>query len=134
MVTLLESLNVEKHYKEETLYVAVSLCDRYLINLSINKLTPPCLIMLAVTCTLMAAKLEEPMQPSFTRMLKLLKKIWHVEFERSKLIELEENIIRTLDFELQHTSPMTFLERYLRLFNLDSDDNTEAKLINQSAR
>ena len=35
MVTLLEALIAEKSYKEETLYLAVSLCDRYLVNLSI---------------------------------------------------------------------------------------------------
>lgn len=58
MVTLLEALIAEKEYKEETLYLAVSLCDRYLVNLSISKQSPPCLIMLAITGTLMAAKLE----------------------------------------------------------------------------
>ena len=35
MVTLIEALITEKSYKEETLYLAVSLCDRYLVNLSI---------------------------------------------------------------------------------------------------
>ena len=35
MITLLEALNDEKKYKPETLYLAASLCDRYLVNLAI---------------------------------------------------------------------------------------------------
>ena len=58
MVTLLEDLNRRKGYKEETLYLAASLCDRYLVNLAINNRKAPCLIKLAIICTLMAAKLD----------------------------------------------------------------------------
>ena len=73
MVTLLEALITEKDYKEETLYLAASLCDRYLVNLAICKKTAPCLIMLAIIGTLMAAKLEQPIQPNFNRMVRLVK-------------------------------------------------------------
>ena len=58
MVTLIEALVKEKGYKEETLFLAVSLVDRYLFKLKNTGLRPPCLIELAVTCTLMAAKIE----------------------------------------------------------------------------
>ena len=58
MITLLEALNAEKKYKPETLYLAASLCDRYLVNLAIKKIKAPSLIILSVVCTLMAAKLE----------------------------------------------------------------------------
>jgi len=58
MVTLLEALNLEKDYKEETLFLATSLADRYLVNLAIFNEKPPCLIQLAIVCTLMSAKLE----------------------------------------------------------------------------
>ncbi len=58
MITLLEALNHEKGYKSETLYLAVSICDRYLVNLLINDEKAPCLITLSVIATLMAAKLE----------------------------------------------------------------------------
>lgn len=58
MVTLLEALNLEKDYKEETLFLAASLADRYLVNLAIANEKPPCLIQLAIICTLMSAKLE----------------------------------------------------------------------------
>ena len=60
MITLLEDLNRTKEYKEETLYLAASLCDRYLVNLAVKNMKAPCLIKLSIICTLLAAKLEQP--------------------------------------------------------------------------
>ena len=60
MITLIEDLNRLKGYKEETLYLAASLCDRYLVNLAVMNMEAPCLIKLAIICTLIAAKLEQP--------------------------------------------------------------------------
>ena len=135
MVTLLEALITEKEYKEETLYLAVSLCDRYLVNLAIGKKMAPCLIMLAIIGTLMAAKLEQPIQPNFNRMIRLVKQKWDVDYYRDDLIDLETSIIRTLDFDLHYTSPLTFLERYQRLYELDRiiEDRTSG-VIDEVAR
>ena len=36
MITLIEDLNRIKEYKEETLYLAASLGDRYLVNLAVK--------------------------------------------------------------------------------------------------
>ena len=36
-VTLLEDLNFKKNYKEETLYMAQSIADRYLVHLIVHK-------------------------------------------------------------------------------------------------
>jgi acetamidase/formamidase len=58
MVTLLEELNRLKSYKEETFYLACSLADRYLVNIAVKRQKAPCLIRLAIVCTLMSAKLE----------------------------------------------------------------------------
>ena len=58
MVTLIESLIAEKNYKEDTLYLAVSLADRYLVNLSLTQKSSPCMILLSISATLLAAKLE----------------------------------------------------------------------------
>lgn len=51
---------MKKNYKEETFYLASSLLDKFLANRAANYLSPPCLIQLAVICTLIAAKLEQP--------------------------------------------------------------------------
>ena len=60
MVTVIVEVHRLKNYKEETLYLACSLADRYLAILTILELPSPCLIKLAFVCILMAAKLEEP--------------------------------------------------------------------------
>ena len=41
------------------------------------------------------------------------------------MIDLEESIIRTLDYNLQNVSAGDFVERYLRLFGLDESDSNE---------
>ena len=41
-VSLLEELNLKKNYKEETLYVAQSIIDRYLVHLVVQKQKLPC--------------------------------------------------------------------------------------------
>lgn len=58
MVMLIEDLNTLKEYKLETLYLSVSLADRYLVNIAVQGKPAPCLITLAVVCVLIAAKLE----------------------------------------------------------------------------
>lgn len=78
MVTLLEELNRLKAYKEETFYLACSLADRYLVNIAVQRKKAPCLIRLAITCTLMSAKLEQPISPSFNRMVRLVEDEWNI--------------------------------------------------------
>ena len=125
MITLVEALCTHKKYKIETLYLAMSLCDRYLVNLAILNQKAPSLVLLAVTGTLMSAKLEEPMQPNFGRMVRLVQSQWSVTIEKSELFNLEEKIIKSLDFELHFSGPIPFLERYLRMYNLDLASNDE---------
>lgn len=119
MITLIEDLNRLKSYKEETLYLAASLVDRYLVNLAVKNGVAPCLIKLAVIATLMAAKLEEPIQPSYNRMVRLVSNEWNVTLNKRELIELEDDIIHQLDFDLHFTGPIPFLERFQRIYNLD---------------
>ena len=58
MILLVEELYEMKGYKIETLFLAVNLADRYLVYVSFSEAEVPCLIALAVTCVLLAAKLE----------------------------------------------------------------------------
>ena len=72
MVRLIEELVLLREYKLETIFIAVSLADRYLVSIAVKKGRVPCLITLAVISVLMAAKLEQPVSPSFTRMILVL--------------------------------------------------------------
>lgn len=58
IVALIENLQQKKQYKLETLYLAVSIADRYLVNLAISDQAAPNLVNLAVVATLIAAKIE----------------------------------------------------------------------------
>ena len=128
MVNLIEQIHAVKEYRTETLFLAVSLMDKYLAILTIDNKSPPCLITLSVTCLLMAAKLAQPISPSFTRMISLLKQQNIDHIEKQHMIDLEESIIRTLDYNLQNVSAGDFVERYLRLFGLDDCESSEKKI------
>ena len=124
MVLLIEELHALKQYKVETLYLAVSLADRYLVYIAVGEAqAPPSLVTLAVTCILMAAKLEEPIAPSFARMINLLAEQQQTVLDKTELIDLEEAIVKMLDFSLRHVSSIHFLERFTRLFGIDQERN-----------
>ena len=82
MVKLIEELAFMKDYKLETILIAVSLADRYLVNIAIKGEPAPCLIPLAVVCVLMAAKLEQPISPSFNRLIHLLYEQHQIKLEK----------------------------------------------------
>lgn len=52
-------------------------------------------------------------------MINLLHEQHQVKLEKQDLLDMEEEIVRTLDFSLRQISPINFLERYLRLFGID---------------
>ena len=89
MVLLLEELNKEEKWKEETLYLAISIADRYLIYLAIRGQKAPCLIVLSVTCLLLAAKLEQPFSPSFSILNKILGRTRKMSVPKSSFLKLE---------------------------------------------
>ena len=53
-------------------------------------------------------------------MITLLHEEHDTLLDKKDLLNLEETIVKSLDFNLQHTSPIPFLERFLRIFNLDN--------------
>ena len=72
LISIIQDLTKKKEYKQETMHLASHLADRYLsISLSEGKSVPN-LFALGATVMLMAAKLEQPISPSFNRMLALL--------------------------------------------------------------
>ena len=74
MLNLMEKLGEIKEYTIDTFFLAVSLLDRYLACVTPEKRVK-CLGSLAVTCLLIAVKLEEPVSPSYNNMCKLLAKL-----------------------------------------------------------
>ena len=83
----------------------------------------------------MAAKLEQPISPSFNRMISLLPESQRHRLTKEELVELEEKIVLAFEFDFHYASPVTFLERYQRLFSVDQEDEDEGtKQIGYTAR
>ena len=112
MVALLQELHRIKKYHIETLFLACSIADRFLAKLAKRRFCAPNLVQLATVSLLIAAKLYEHVNPCFDIMISILPDSLRSMVTKSKLIQLEAIIIRTLDFNLQYDGPIPFLERY----------------------
>ena len=69
----------------------------------------------------MAAKLEQPISPSFNRMINLLPDEERKYVTKKQLILLEQDIIQKLGFDFNFPGPMQSMERFLRLLNYDQN-------------
>lgn len=104
----------QKEYKLETMYLAINIFDRFLsqtyMDLSIKQL--PALI---TSCVILGAKCEQPMTPSINRMIKLLNEDERQVVTKAIVIEMESRIVVALNFDFSYLSPITFVERFIRL-------------------
>ena len=112
MIALIQELHRIKTYHQETLFLAISIADRFLARLTQKSYCSPNLVQLSTISLLMAAKMYEHINPCFDIMIGVLPESLKGMVTRAKLIDLESIIIRTLDFNLQHDGPLPFLERY----------------------
>ena len=76
---------------------------------------------LAVICILMAAKLEQPISPSFSRMISLLAADEQKFVNKQTLIDLEAQILIKLGFDFNFPGPIQPMERYLRMLDYDKN-------------
>ena len=84
---------------------------------------------------LLAAKLEQPMSPSFLRMINLLPEGVRETVTKEKLVALEERIIKELGFLMHHAGPIPYLQRFARYFNIDIEKGCPgAKQVGFAAR
>lgn len=121
LISIIQDLTKKKEYKQETMHLAGNLADRYL-SIALQQGKPvPNLFALGATVMLMAAKLEQPISPSFNRMLALLPSSEQSRITKQDIINLEEQILITLNFSLHAAGPIPFVERFQRLFGLDQE-------------
>ena len=118
LIQLIEKLVEIKEYRMDTLFLAVNLVDRYLSSVNPSKRIS-CVGSIAVCCLLIAAKLEEPKNPSFNNMCKLLEKLEVVKVKKNTICIIESQILLELDLTVRNVVPISFLERYLRLYGMD---------------
>ena len=82
-------LHEKKEYKKETLFAAASIFDRYVHMMGVNKFNKHNVLHLATISVLMSAKLEQPISPSFNRMINLLQPDERDSVSKKSLIDLE---------------------------------------------
>lgn len=99
----------------ETLYVTVSIIDRYLSKIQIKKAQ---LHLLGVAALLIATKYEEIYPPE----LKDLLHISENKFSKEEVLKLECDILSVLEFNFFVPSHLRFLQRFRKLSNTASDD------------
>lgn len=137
LMSIIQDLHKKKEYKQETLHLAGNLADRYLSQLLENypQSSVPNIYALGATALLMAAKLEQPISPSFNRMIALLPAVEQKRITKKQLIDLEEKILCALEFSLHSAGPIAFLERYQRIFDIDREsEEHDFKQVGYTAR
>ena len=77
----------------ESLFTAAGIFDRYISIIGYDRFNVHSVLHLAVISVLMSAKLEQPISPSFTRMINLLPPEEKKYVNKQSLIDLEAKII-----------------------------------------
>ena len=109
-------------FKLETIFYAVNIVDRYLADLVTRDEVSPCLLQLGLTCLRIAAKLEEHKRPALELYIKHIKARFNVQLLRKDLLDLEMRILKSLKFNIRYDTPIFFLERFFRIFEVDAND------------
>lgn len=116
MRSILVDWLVEVHLKfklvPETLYLTVNLIDRYLER---REVTRPKLQLVGVTCLLVASKYEEIYPPE----LRDLVYICDRAYSKQEILDMEEHILKVLEYKITIPSAHAFLVRYLKAAHAD---------------
>lgn len=109
---------VEVHMKfklvPETLFLTVSLIDRYLERREISRSN---LQLLGVSCLMIAAKYEEIWPPGIGELVYICDNA----YTKTTIIKMETQILKTLEYQITQPSAHTFLVRYLKAGHADKE-------------
>mmetsp|Transcript_15918 Transcript_15918/g.34458 ORF Transcript_15918/g.34458 Transcript_15918/m.34458 type:complete len:376 (+) Transcript_15918:240-1367(+) len=116
MRSILVDWLVEVHLKfklvPETLYLTVNIIDRYLVKTEVSR---PKLQLVGVTALLIASKYEEIYPPE----LRDLVYICDRAYSKVEILEMEEIILKKLEYQITIPSAHAFLVRYLKAAHAD---------------
>jgi len=116
MRSILVDWLVEVHLKfklvPETLYLTVNIIDRYLERTEVSR---PKLQLVGVTALLIGSKYEEIYPPE----LRDLVYICDHAYRKEQILEMEEKVLKTLEYQITIPSAHAFLVRYLKAAHAD---------------
>ncbi|XP_024021097.1 putative cyclin-B3-1 isoform X2 [Morus notabilis] len=108
---------IEVHFKfdlmQETLYLMVTLLDRYLSQVTIQKSE---MQLVGLTALLLASKYEDFWHPRVQDLLSISAE----SYTRDQMLEMEKLILRKLKFRLNTPTPYVFMLRFLKAAQSDT--------------
>ena len=73
---------------------------------------------------MLAGKLEQEESPSFAVLSSfMVQSSLRCAIPKKSFIKMENRILNALEFDMSYVSPLPFLERYLRILELDQERN-----------
>ena len=116
MRSILVDWLVEVHLKfklvPETLYLTVNIIDRYLERKEVSREK---LQLVGVTALLIASKYEEIYPPDLDKLVYICDRAYDVD----EIIQMEEIILKAIQYQVTIPSPHVFLVRYLKAAHAD---------------
>ena len=103
------------------MFTAVYILDTYLATIGHWNFSRERLCLLSTTSVLLAAKFDEPVSPNFKRMIRLLSKEERELMTVKDIVQMEQEILTKLSFDLNFPNPISAMERYLRLLDFDNE-------------
>ncbi|CAJ1050108.1 G2/mitotic-specific cyclin-B2 isoform X2 [Xyrichtys novacula] len=107
---------------QETLYLTVAVLDRFL---QVQPVSPRKLQLVGVTAMLVACKYEEMYAPEVGDFAYITDNA----FTKSQILEMEQLLLRSLNFQLGRPLPLHFLRRASKVANSDVERHTLAKYL-----
>lgn len=112
---------MKKDYKPETLFIAAGILDRYLYMVGAQNFPKAQMVSLATICLLMSAKMEQPISPSFNRLIGMLTTEEQKYVSKQGLIDLEEHVLLMLGFDFNFPGPIQSMDRFIRILSYDKN-------------
>ena len=108
-INLFISYQLEFHFKQETFYLAINLFDRYIQKITSKNKINEDLNIIALTCLYIALKYEEIDPPYLKAMLEL----FTISYLPQQIIQKEDEILSSLDFQVLTISPLLIMKKYI---------------------
>lgn len=112
LIDWLVDVHLKFELSTETLYLCINIIDRFL---SVKEISRSKLQLLGVTSLWIASKYEEIYLPDLEEFLDICANA----YSKDEMIKMEKVVLETLNFNLTISSPITFLEKYLKMIEID---------------
>lgn len=100
-----------------TLYMSISIFDRYMANVGFWTLVENELDYLVCVCCFIGAKIEQPKKPLFDNLILEYRSITKKILRKDLLLIMERQVLIELGFDFNCSNPDHFIDRYLRVTN-----------------